>query len=140
MTKNNNKQYFFRIYHEKIGYGGHKEKLFKNFDYLLCDTKKKAFERAKYELFNLAKIDYEHLFCIKEEFEDFYLELLKNDNYEELDNLLNNLDVFDFNKLAEHESNLTEPAITLGDLSYCYDTTYYKIRVFSKKVKNFSKK
>ena len=100
MTKNNNKQYFFRIYHEKIGYGGHKEKLFKNFDYLLCDTKKKAFERAKYELFNLAKIDYEHLFCIKKEFEDFYLELLKNDNYEELDNLLNNLDVFDFNKLG----------------------------------------
>jgi hypothetical protein len=89
-------------------------------------------------LFRLAKFEFEAN-CIKEEFREFYLQALKNKNFEALQDLEDKQYIYDYDRITGIDDDLTEAQFTKGDTSYCSsrDSSVVYLKVFSTKIKKF---
>ena len=132
------KEYTYKIFELKDG--SRHPKLLRD-EYTAASNKKEAFEEAKEALFEIANLEFE-VNCIKEEFEDIYLEAEKNKNFDALQDLEDKLgywEVYDENRITGVNDYLDEAQFTRGDTSYCSsrNASAVYLKVFSKKIKRF---
>lgn len=132
------KEYSYKIYELKNG--SRHPKILRNED-TAANNKKEAFAEAKAALFRIAKLEFEAN-CIKEEFEDIYLEAEKNRDFEKLEELEDKhgyYEIYDFDRITGVDDDLTEAQFTRGDTSYSSsrDDSVVYLKVFSKKIKKF---
>ena len=132
------KDYFYKIYELKNG--SRHPKLLRD-EYTASRNKREAFQKAKNALFRLAKFEFEAN-CIREDFQDIYLQAVKNKNFEALQDLENKLGywkIYDYDRLTGIDDDLTEAQFTKGDNSYrsSRDASVVYLKVFSKKIKKF---
>jgi hypothetical protein len=133
--KQENKEYSYKIYELKNG--SRRSKILRD-EYTAASNKKEAFQEAKNALFRLAKFEFEAN-CIKEEFREFYLQALKNKDFEALQDLEDKHDIYDYDRITGIDDDLTEAQFTKGDTSYCSsrDSSVVYLKVFSTKIKKF---
>lgn len=132
------KEYSYKIYELKNG--SRHPKLLRD-EYTAASNKKEAFEEAKEALFRIAKFEFEAN-CIREDFQDIYLQVEKTKDFEALEDLEDKLgywQVYDYNRLCGVDDDLTEAQFTRGDTSYCSsrNASAVYLKVFSKKIKRF---
>ena len=132
------KEYTYKIFELKNG--SRHPKLLRD-EYTAASNKKEAFEEAKEALFRIAKFEFEAN-CIREDFQDIYLQVEKTKDFEALEDLEDKLgywQVYDYNRLCGVDDDLTEAQFTRGDTSYCSsrNASAVYLKVFSKKIKRF---
>ena len=132
------KEYTYKIYELKNG--SRHPKILRD-EYTTASNKKEAFAEAKEALFRIANFEFE-VNCIKEDFEDIYLEAEKNKNFDALQDLEDKLgywEVYDENRITGVNDYLDEAQFTRGDTSYCSsrNASAVYLKVFSKKIKRF---
>jgi hypothetical protein len=127
------KEYSYKIYELKNG--SRHPKILRAED-TGASNKKEAFQLAKNALFKIAEIEFP-IPCIKEEFEDVYLQALKNKDFKKLEELEEKKDFFDYDRVTGIDDDLTEARFTRGDTSYSSsrDASFIYLKVFSKKNK-----
>ena len=133
------KDYSYKIYELKNG--SRHPKILRD-EYTAASNKKEAFQEAKNALFRIAKFEFE-VNCIKEKFEDIYLQAEKNKNFDVLQDLEDKLgywEVYDEDRITGVNDYLDEAQFTRGDTSYCNsrDASVVYLKVFSKKIKRFA--
>ena len=129
------KDYSYKIYELKNG--SRHPKILRD-EYTAASNKKEAFDEAKKALFRLAKFEFEAN-CVKEEFQDIYLQALENQDFDTLENLENKQNIYDDDRLTGLDDDLTMPKFTRGDTSHSSsrDDSFVYLKVFSKKIKKF---
>ena len=132
------KEYSYKIYELKDG--SRHPKLLRD-EYTTASNKKEAFAEAKEALFRIANFEFE-VNCIKEEFEDIYLQAGETKNFDALDDLQDKLGywgVYDENRITGVNDYENKAQFTRGDTSYCSsrNASAVYLKVFSKKIKRF---
>ena len=130
------KEYSYKIYELKNG-SGH-PKILRAEDNTGASNKKEVFQLAKNALYKIAEIEFP-MHCVKKEFEDIYLQALKNKDFEKLEELEEKKDFYDYDRLTGVDDDLTEAQFTWGDSSYSSsrDASFVYLKVFSKKINKF---
>jgi hypothetical protein len=129
------KDYSYKIYELKNG--SRHPKILRD-EYSGASNKKEAFAEAKEALFRIAKFEFESN-CIKKEFENVYLQALKNKDFSKLEELEKRQIIYDFDRITGIDDDLTEAQFTRGDTSYSSsrDDSVVYLKVFSKKIRKF---
>ena len=128
------KEYSYKIYELKNG--SRRPKILRAED-TAASNKKEAFQLAKNALFKIAAIEFP-IPCVKKEFEDVYLQALKNKDFKKLEELEEKKDFFDYDRVTGiDDDDLTEARFTWGDTSYTSSryASFIYLKVFSKKNK-----
>lgn len=134
-------KYKIKFFTEKDGYYSHKSKELEHLEQeLFGHSNAEAFKIAKNKLFNICKNEEWASHPLKEELTRNLKKNIKNYSLDNLDDLVDDNNNYDYNKIIHFDDHPCDPEIIMerGDAYYCYDCekTYFKVFKIKKIKKN----